>query len=240
MSPTPNVNPYPDARTGPTGPAGPAGPPGPAGLPGQKQDTADAAQDFSNEYQTNAGVDTDMADAWKTNRKRTYDAYQHAELEAIRQNQRVYEQAAASLQAQLAAINNVSLQALQNAVKVSDKIHIDAANDTVSDRSMSRKHADVAANAMWDNALNPVTQGAGNDLTGQAPVNAALSSTASLDTVFTNLTAQVGEMVTAVVGLAQTIVQSNVQISANNAASIALMAQLVENAKQTATPSAAK
>lgn len=185
----------------------------------------DTQEDFENQSQRNAGEQTDSQTAWQVNRKRTYDAYQEPDLAGIRQNQRIFEQSAASLQSQLAAVNNITVQALQNAVKVSDKIHIDAANDVVSERAAARKVADMAADGMWTDQMNPVTRGAGNDLTGQAPVNAALGSTASLYAVFGNIT-------TGVTALAQSLAQSNVAITSTNAAMVALLAQLVENAKQ--------
>lgn len=192
----------------------------------------DTQEDFENQSQDNAFRDSDMTNNWASNRKRTYDAYQHPDLEGIRQNQRVFEQSAATLQAQLAGINNISLQALQNAVKVSDKIHIDAANDVVSERAASRKVADMAADGMWTDQMNPVTRGAGADITGQAPVNAALASSASLDTAFTNLTAQNGQLVAAFISAMNNLTNSN-------AAQAALIAQLIQNAKQGTAPAAA-
>jgi hypothetical protein len=83
----------------------------------------------------------------------------------------------------------------------------------------------VACDALWTDELNPVTRGEGNVITGQAGVNNQAASTATIDTVFTNLTAQVGELVTAVIGLA------NSQAAQNLA-----LAQLIQNAKQSAPP----
>jgi len=192
----------------------------------------DTQEDFENQSQDNAFRDSDMANNWGSNRKRTYDAYQHPDLEGIRQNQRIFEQSAATLQSNLGALNNLTIQALQNGIKVSDKIHIDAANDVVSERAASRKVADMAADGMWTDQMNPVTRGAGNDITGQAPVNDALGSTASIMTTMNNLTLQftgaMGEMVTAIVGLA------NSQAAQNLA-----LAQLIQNAKQGTAPAAA-
>ena len=179
----------------------------------------DTLEDFENQSQRNAGEQTDSQTAWEVNRKRTYDLYQDFDAQAVRANQRTLDR-----------YEHLSLQAMQNAIETSNMV-----------AKQSIRHADVAADALWTDELNPVTRAAGNDITGQSPVNAALSSTASLDTVYTNLTSQIGIMTTQVVGLAQSIVQSNVQISANNAASIALLAQLVENSKQApaAAPKAA-
>jgi hypothetical protein len=64
-------------------------------------------------------------------------------------------------------------------------------------------------------------------MAGQAPVNSQLASTASIDTVFTNLTAQVGELVTAVIGLANSQAAQNLAI-----------AQMLQNSKQNPTAAA--
>ena len=183
----------------------------------------DTQEDFENQSQRNAGEQTDSQTAWEVNRKRTYDAYQNPDLDGIRNGQRFFESSAAQLQKELSAINNITLQALQNAVQTTHKISTDAANDVVSTRAQVLKHADVAADALWTDELNPVMRGAGADLAGQAPVNAALASTASLDTAYMNLTAQNGELVAAVVGLANSV-------GAQNAAVTALLAQMVANA----------
>ena len=50
-----------------------------------------------------------------------------------------------------------------------------------------------------------VVRGAGDVMAGQAPVNSQLSSTASLDTVFTNITSQTGELIAGVIGLANSV-----------------------------------
>ena len=159
----------------------------------------DTQEDFENLSQKNAGEQTDSQTAWEVNRKRTYDVYQDFDVQAVRQ----FHNTAAKL-------DNISIQALQNAVETANMVGKQAI-----------KHADVAADALWTDELNPVTKGAGNVLTGQAPVNSQLSSTASIDTVFNNLTVQLGELVTAVIGLA------NSQVAQNLA-----LAQLIQNAKQ--------
>ncbi len=189
----------------------------------------DTQEDFENQSQRNAGEQTDSQTAWEVNRKRTYDAYQHPDLEGIRNAQRLFEATASQSRTELAAINNVTLQALQNAVKVSDKIHIDAANDVVSERAASRKVADMAADGMWTDQMNPVTRGAGADLTGQAPVNASLASTASLDTVYMNLTAQNGQLIGGFISMTNTLAET-----------VALMAQLVSNSGNAGAAAAPK
>ncbi len=159
----------------------------------------DTQEFFENQSEVNA-----MQSA--LNAKRTFDEYQDLALTSARRSQVSFDQ-----------LNNVALQALQNSV--------DTAN-MVSKQAV--RHADVAADALWTDELNPVTRAAGNVLTGQAPVDAQLASTASLDTAFTNLTAQNGELVTAIIGLANSV-------AAQNTAVTAALAQLVQNAKQNPT-----
>ena len=160
--------------------------------------------DFSNDSERNAAEQTDSQTAWEVNRKRTYDEYQDIALTSARRSQVNFDQ-----------LNNVALQALTNSVETANMIGKQAV-----------KHADVAADALWTDELNPVTRGAGDDLAGQAPVNGALASTASIMTTMNNLTLQftgaMGEMVTAIVGLA------NSQAAQNLA-----LAQLIQNGKQT-------
>lgn len=157
----------------------------------------DTQEDFENNSQTNASSLSDSLFNHHTNRKRTYDVYQDLDVSQARR------------------LDAIFAQHLANTVDTANMIGKQAV-----------KHADVAADALWTDELNPVTRGAGNDLTGQAGVNASLASTASLNTVFTNLTAQLGELVTAVVGLA------NSQVAQNLA-----LAQLIQNGKQS-TPAA--
>lgn len=159
--------------------------------------------DFSNDSERNAGEQTDSQTAWEVNRKRTYDVYQHMDLELFRDRSGLH-----------AKLDNIAVQALQNSVETANMVGKQAV-----------KHADVAADALWTDELNPVTKGAGNVLTGQSPVNAQLSSTGSIETVF-------GNLATAIVGLAQTVSQANVAITNTNAAMVALLAQLVTNAQQ--------
>ena len=165
--------------------------------------------DFSNDSERNAAEQTDSQTAWEVNRKRTYDVYQDFDVQAVR----AYHHHAADL-------DRLSIQAMQNSIETANMVAKQAV-----------RHADVAADALWTDELNPTMHGAEAVMAGQAPVNSQLASTASLDTAFTNLTAQNGELVAAVVGLA------NSQ-AAQNAAVTALLAQMVANAKQTPTTTA--
>jgi hypothetical protein len=203
-------------------------------MPDQLPDTKvpDTQEDFENRSQENAEEGSDSQTAWEVNRKRTYDAYQHPDLEGIRSAQRFFESSAAQLQRELASINNVTLQALQNAVTVTHKANVDAADNVVSTRAQVLKHADVAADGLWTDELNPVMRGSGAVLAGQAPVNAQGMSTGSLDTVFTNISAQNGQLVAGYVTMAQALSTSNAAITANLAGLTAALAQMVENMKQ--------
>ena len=127
------------------------------------------------------------------NAKRTYDTYQDLDLQAARQRQ-----------TELAQLNNVALQALQNAVETSNLVAKQAV-----------KHGDVAADALW----NPVQQGVGDDLTaGAVPANRVTD--------------------TAAAGVAATIPASSdiriVAVMEALTAQITALAQIIQNAKQTA------
>lgn len=160
--------------------------------------------DFSNDSERNAGEQTDSQTAWEVNRKRTYDVYQDFDIQAVRQ-----------AHATATKLDNIAVQALQNSVETANMV-----------AKQAIRHADVAADALWTDELNPTMHGAEAVMAGQAPVNAQLASTASLDAVYINLTAQNGELVTAIIGLANSV-------AAQNTAVTAALAQLIQNAKQT-------
>src|SRR5579872_4251331 len=86
-------------------------------------------EDFIDSEDVNAAETTEAQGMRNLNRKRTYDAYQHPDLEGIRSTQRFFESSAAQLQKELASINNVTLQALQNAVTFTNKVNMDAADN---------------------------------------------------------------------------------------------------------------
>ena len=165
----------------------------------------DTQEDFENESQRNAGEATDSQTAWQVNRKRTYDVYQDFDVQAVRANQRTLDR-----------YEILATQAMQNAIETANMCGKQAI-----------RHADVAADALWTDELNPTMHGAEAVMAGQAPVNSQLASTASLDTVFTNLTAQVGDLVTAIIGLANSQAAQNLAI-----------AQMLQNSKQTPTTAA--
>ncbi len=187
----------------------------------------DTQEDFENRSQENAEEGSDSQTAWEVNRKRTYDVYQHAEMEAIHDARQFLSGVRSQTQKELSAINNLTLQALNNAVTTVHKINTDAADNVASTRAQVLKHADVAMDGLWTDQLNPVERGAGNALSGQAPVNAMGASTGTLDTIFTNISAQNGQLVTGYVTLAQALAQANVNISQSQAAIMATMAEMV-------------
>lgn len=167
----------------------------------------DAGPAFDIDSERGADEQTDSQTAWEVNRKRTYDVYQDFDVQAARH----YHKHAAQM-------DTLAVQAMQNAIETSNMVGKQAI-----------RHADVAADALWTDELNPTMHGAEAVMAGQAPVNSQLASTASLDTAFMNLTAQNGELVSAVVGLANSV-------ATQNAAVTAALAQLVQNMKQTGTP----
>lgn len=123
-----------------------------------------------------------------TNAKRTYDAYQDLDLVAARRSQLQFDQ-----------IQNVALQALQNAVETNNMIAKQAV-----------KHADVAADAMW----NPVQQGTADTLTaaGYTPNRAVDTASAGVsvgaEAVAAAVAKQVDATITPVLATLQQIVQA--------------------------------
>ncbi|MCC6366834.1 MAG: hypothetical protein IT165_25210 [Bryobacterales bacterium] len=144
------------------------------------------------------------------NAKRTYDEYQHAGLEHIRNNQRLFDQAASNLQTQLASINNITTQHLQNAVAAAHQINQNAIETANMTAKQAVKHADVAADAMW----NPVQQGTADTLTatGYTPNRAVDTATAgvsvSAEAVAAAVAKQVDATVTPVVAVLQQLIQA--------------------------------
>ena len=162
----------------------------------------DTQEDFENNSQVNAAETTEAQGIRNINRKRTYDVYQDFDVQAQRSNQRTLDR-----------FEQLAFQAMQNSIETANMVGKQAI-----------RHADVATDALWTDELNPTMHGAEAVMAGQAPVNTQLASTASIDTVFTNLTAQVGELVTAVIGLANSQAAQNLAI-----------AQMLQNSKQNPT-----
>jgi len=126
------------------------------------------------------------------NAKRTYDAYQDLDLVLARRSQLQFDQ-----------LQNVALQALQNSVETSNMVAKQAV-----------RHADVAADALWTDELNPVTRGTGSNLTaGAVPANRATDVSAAgvgvdAQAVAAAVAKQVDATITPVLATLQQIVQA--------------------------------
>ena len=179
-----------------------------------RRNVADAQDDFDIDSERNAGEQTDSQTAWEVNRKRTYDLYQDFDTQALR-----------AYQGHSNQFNTLAVQAMQNAIETANMVGKQAI-----------KHADVAADALWTDELNPVTErGAGNDLTRTEPqltmhriASTANNHEATMNNLTLQFTGAMGEMVSAIVGL------SNSQAAQNLA-----LAQLIQNGKQGPTTPAA-
>jgi len=126
------------------------------------------------------------------NAKRTYDAYHDLDLVLARRSQLQFDQ-----------LQNVALQALQNSVETSNMVAKQAV-----------RHADVAADALWTDELNPVTRGTGSNLTaGAVPANRATDVSAAgvgvdAQAVAAAVAKQVDATITPVLATLQQIVQA--------------------------------
>ena len=127
-----------------------------------------------------------------TNSKRTYDAYQDLDLVLARRSQLQFDQ-----------IQNIALQALQNSVETANMVAKQAV-----------RHADVAADALWTDELNPITRGSGANLTaGAVPANRATDVSAAgvgvdAQSVAAAVAKQVDATITPVLATLQQIVQA--------------------------------
>ena len=142
----------------------------------------DTQEFFENNSQVNSSNLT-------LNAKRTFDEYQDLALTSARRSQAEYD-----------ALKQVSLQALQNAVETANMVGKQAV-----------KHADVAADALWTDELNPEQRGAAGAIAavpGVAAGGVAATIPASSDA---RIIATLNDLTT----------------------QVALLAQIVQNAKQT-------
>jgi len=113
---------------------------------------------FKNANATGSEAHNENQRVTYANIKRTYDIYQDLDIQAARQS--MVEQT---------RLNQIASQALQNAVETANMVGKQAV-----------RHADVAADALWTDELNPVTRGAGSNLTaGAVPANRALDVSAA-------------------------------------------------------------
>jgi paraquat-inducible protein B len=148
------------------------------------------------------------------NEKRTFDAYQHPNLEHVTNNQRLFEQSAANLQTQLAATNNITLQHLQNAVTIANQV---AANAVENANIIAKRTAELN-NLANDSFWNPVSAGAGMNLTaGAAPANRVVDETGAVAAGATN--ASIAAIAAAVAN----------QLTANLTPTLAVLQQMIQS-----------
>jgi hypothetical protein len=77
--------------------------------------------------------------SWDTNLKRTYDEYQDLALTSARRSQVNFDQ-----------LNNVALQALQNAVTVANEVANQTVKHTSDTDAQKVRHADIAIEGQWE------------------------------------------------------------------------------------------
>ena len=126
-------------------------------------DAKQTNEGFANTSDSGAEERTDSQTRWQVNAKRTYDVYQQLDLELSREHQKNLSSITAQSQKELAAINNLTVQALQNAIAFTNKVNVDASDNAIALRAQVQKHSDIAADGMWTDQLNPVERGAGNE-----------------------------------------------------------------------------
>ena len=103
-------------------------------------------ESFKNANATGGAAHNENQRVTYANIKRTYDVYQDLDVQAARQSL-----------IETTRLNQIASQALQNAVETANMVGKQAI-----------RHADVAADALWTDELNPVTRGAGSNITAGA------------------------------------------------------------------------
>ena len=98
--------------------------------------------------------------AWDTNLKRTYDEYQDIALTAARRSQVNFD-----------SLNNVALQALQNAVSQSNVTNNQTLKHTSDTDAQKVRHADIAIENQWET---------GAEIAGEAVVAALAAAVAKI------------------------------------------------------------
>jgi hypothetical protein len=115
-------------------------------------------ESFKNANATGGAAHNENQRVTYANIKRTYDVYQDLDVQAARQSL-----------IETTRLNQIASQALQNAVETANMVGKQAI-----------RHADVAADALWTDELNPVTRGAGSNITaGSVPANRAIDVSAA-------------------------------------------------------------
>jgi hypothetical protein len=116
----------------------------------------------------------------------------------------LFDQAAANLQTQLASLNNITTQHLQNAVAAAHQINQNAIETANMTAKQAVKHTDVAADAMW----NPVQQGTADTLTSTGYTPNRVVDTATAGVGVAAVAKQVDATVTPVLATLQQLVQA--------------------------------
>ena len=159
---------------------------------GEREFETGTDETFKNANATGSEAHNENQRVTYANIKRTYDVYQDLDIQAARQS--LIEQT---------RLNQIASQALQNAVETANMVGKQAI-----------RHADVAADALWTDELNPVTRGAGSNITaGSVPANRAIDVSAAgvgvdAQAVAAAVAKQVDATITPVLATLQQIVQA--------------------------------
>jgi hypothetical protein len=159
---------------------------------GEREFETGTDESFKNANATGGATHNENQRVTYANIKRTYDVYQDLDIQAARQ-----------AQIEQSRLNQIASQALQNAVETANMV-----------AKQSIRHADVATDAQWTDQLNPVSRGAGSNLTaGAVPANRAADVSAagvSVDAqaVAAAVAKQVDATVTPVLATLQQMIQA--------------------------------
>ncbi len=159
---------------------------------GEREFETGTDEAFKNANATGTGAHNENQRVTYANIKRTYDVYQDLDIQSARQS--LVEQT---------RLNQIASQALQNAVETANMVG-----------KQSIRHADIAADALWTDELNPVMRASGaNIAAGAVPANRAIDVSAagvSVDAqaVAAAVAKQVDATITPVLATLQQIVQA--------------------------------
>ena len=159
---------------------------------GEREFETGTDESFKNANATGGATHNENQRVTYANIKRTYDVYQDLDIQAARQ-----------AQIEQTRLNQIASQALQNAVETANMVGKQAI-----------RHADIAADALWTDELNPVMRASGANLTaGAVPANRATDVAAagvgmSAEAVAAAVAKQVDASVTPVIAALQQIVQA--------------------------------
>ena len=135
----------------------------PGATPGQGGTMTDAVNETAEGEDSTFNAERFAGDpntrAWDTNLKRTYDEYQDLALTAARRSQVNYDQ-----------LNNVALQALQNAVEAANLAGHQAVKHTSDTDAQKVRHADIAIENQWES---------GAEVSGEAVIAALAAALAA-------------------------------------------------------------